>query len=110
MKKNWKGKNERKQRRERDVAITDKVVSEGTSEKVTFEQRPERGWGMTHEDSGETVRTGSAPGRRNITAKFLRQRSLGIIERNVKTSMAGEGCMGGGQGMQGRGVGNKITV
>lgn len=37
MKKNWKGKNERKQRRERDVAITDKVVSEGTSEKVTFE-------------------------------------------------------------------------
>lgn len=51
---------------------------------------------MTHEDSGETVRTGSAPGRRNITAKFLRQRSLGIIERNVKTSMAGEGCMGGG--------------
>lgn len=29
---------------------------------------------MTHEDSGETVRTGNTPGRRNITAKFLRQK------------------------------------
>ena len=49
---------------------------------------------MTHEDGEETVRTGSTPGRRNITAKFLRQK-VAWHERNVKTNVAGEGCVGG---------------
>lgn len=72
IKEKWKGKNEREQKQKQAVAIKYWVVSEGISEKVTFEQRLERGQDMSNKDGRKRERTGSASGRRNTHCKISR--------------------------------------